>query len=52
MGSNKIHGLGVVMVVFGMAGLAEIATSDHGSFIFCALLVAAGIGCCLAGYTK
>lgn len=53
MGSkDKIHGFGAILVVFAMAGFAEISTSSHGSFWFCSILLAAGIGCCLAGYKK
>ena len=49
-GSNKLHALGVVLVVFGGAGLAEISTSSHGSFIVCATMFAVGFGICLKGY--
>lgn len=49
---GKIHGIGILMVLFGGAGLAEISTSNHGCFWFCAVLFAVGFALCLAGYVN
>lgn len=51
-GNNTLFGVGCLMTVFGGAGLAEISTSSHGSFWFCTLMFAVGLGICLWSYEK
>ena len=48
--SNKIYGIGVLLMLFGGAGLAEISTSNHGCFALCAVLFSVGIGMCIWSY--
>lgn len=52
MQKGSKFGLGVLMVLLGGSGLAEISTSNHGCFWFCAIVFSAGLGLCLAGYEK
>lgn len=53
MGSkNKYYGIGCLLTLAGGAGLAEISTSDHGNFIFCAVIFAVGFAMCLFSYTR
>ena len=51
-GNNTLFGVGCLMTVFGGAGLAEISTSNHGCFWFCAILFSVGLGLCLWSYEK
>ena len=48
--SNKRYGVGVILFVFSAAGMAENITSGRGSFIFCAIVFAIGIGLILSSY--
>lgn len=41
------YGIGVLCMLAGGSGLAEIATSNHGCFWLCNLLFVAGISICL-----
>lgn len=50
--SNKAYGIGVLLTLFGGSGLAEIETSNHGCFWFCAVMFSVGIGLCLVGYKR
>ena len=50
--SNKLFIAGVLLMMFGGAGLAEISTSNHGCFWLCAVMFSVGIGLCLAGYER
>ena len=49
---KNIFMIGAVLMVFGGAGLAEISTSNHGSFWVCNILLSVGIGLVLLGYEK
>jgi len=49
---DKAFIVGVLLMVYGGAGLAEISTSSHGCFWLCAVALAVGIGLCLWGYEK
>ena len=49
--SNKVYGVGCLLTCFGGAGLAEIATSNHGCFMLCVSMFAVGLGLCLWSYT-
>lgn len=49
---NLLYCIGVLLLVFGGAGLAEISTSNHGCFWLCDLMFGIGVGCCLLGYTE
>ena len=51
-GENKLYGWGLLLTVFGGAGLAEISTSEHGNFIFCAAIFALGFAMCLYSYKR
>ena len=50
--SNKTYAAGVLMVLVGGAGLAEISTSNHGCFILCATVFSVGLSLCIAGFRK
>ena len=52
MDKEKMWGLGVILLTFGGAGLAEISTSNHGCFAFCAVMFAAGFSMILWSYKK
>lgn len=52
MQKGKRYAIGVLMVIFGGSGLAEISTSNHGCFWFCAITFSIGIGLCMAGFEK
>ena len=47
---NKIYGIGVLLTLFGGAGLAEISTSNHGCFWLCALMFSFGLAMCIGSY--
>ena len=49
--SNKLFGVGFILTIFGAAGLAEVITSDRGSFMFCTVVLSIGIACVLVSYT-
>ena len=49
-GSNKRNGVGLIMFIFGGAGLAENITSGRGSFMFCVAVFAIGFGLILSSY--
>lgn len=46
------YAIGVLLLTFGGAGLAEIETSSHGCFWLCNLMFCIGIGLCLAAYER
>lgn len=50
--NNKVYAAGVLMVLVGGAGLAEISTSNHGCFALCVTVFSLGFACCIAGYLK
>lgn len=52
MQKGSKYALGVLMVLLGGSGLAEISTSNHGCFWLCAIVFSVGIGLCLAGYER
>lgn len=47
---GKMYGIGVVMVVFGAAGMAEHITSNRGSFPICAVVLGIGLILMLMSY--
>ena len=49
--SNKYYGVGLLMLLFGGAGLAEHITSGRGSFLISAILFSIGFGLILVSYT-
>jgi len=51
MGSKR-YGIGVLFTLLGGAGLAEIATSSHGSFLICAAMLSIGFAICLTEFIK
>ena len=52
MQKGRMYAIGVLFILFGGSGLAEISTSNHGCFWLCAIIFSAGIGLCLAGYER
>ena len=50
--SNKAYAAGVLMVLVGGSGLAEISTSNHGSFALCVTVFSLGLAMCIVGYFK
>lgn len=49
---GKLYGIGVLMVVFGGAGLAEHITSGRGSFPFTAVMFGLGFVLVCMSYVK
>ncbi len=49
---NKLYGWGLLMTVFGGAGLAEVITSSRGSFIVSVVVFSLGIAMVLWSYVK
>lgn len=52
MKKNKAYGIGVLLTLFGGAGLAEISTSNHGCFWLCATMFSVGVAMCLWSYGR
>ena len=50
MSANKRYGVGLVMTLFGGAGLAENITSGRGSFMFCVALFSIGLAFIIDSY--
>lgn len=48
---NKLYGRGLVIFLFGSAGLAE-AIEGHGSFLISAVVFSLGLSMILWSYTK
>lgn len=51
-GENKLYGWGLLLTVFGGAGLAEVITSSRGSFMVSTVIFALGIAMVLWSYVK
>lgn len=51
-GENKLYGWGLLMTVFGGAGLAEVITSSRGSFMVSVVIFSLGIAMILWSYVK
>lgn len=49
---NKLYGWGLLMTVFGGAGLAEVITSSRGSFMVSTVIFALGLAMVLWSYVK
>ena len=49
MGLNKRYGVGVILTLFGCAGMAE-AVTEHGSFIISAIVFVIGFALVLDSY--
>lgn len=49
---NKLFAWGLLLTVFGGAGLAEVITSSRGSFMISAVIFAIGYGMILGSYIK
>lgn len=52
MGSNKAYGIGVLLLLFGGAGLEGIELTNHGCFWLCATMFSVGIALCLWSYKR
>ena len=52
MQKGRKFAIGVLLILLGGSGLAEISTSNHGCFWLCAIMFSVGIGLCLAGYER
>lgn len=50
MSKNKQYGVGLIMTLFGGAGLSENVTSGRGSFLFCTIIFAIGFALILDSY--
>ena len=50
MSKNKQYGVGLILFLFGSAGMAENITSGRGSFIFCAIFFSIGLALILDSY--
>lgn len=51
-GENKLYAWGLVLLVFGGAGLAEVITSNRGSFMISTIVFAFGFAMILWSYVK
>ena len=49
--SDKLYAVGILFLAVGGAGLAEVVTSDRGSFLFTSILFSVGFACVLVSYT-
>lgn len=47
---GSMYAKGLVLTLFGGAGLAENITSGRGSFMLCAIIFSIGFGTILASY--
>ena len=47
---NKRYGVGLIMLIFGGAGISENITSGRGSFMFCAIILSIGIALIIDSY--
>ena len=50
--NKSSYGVGVLLMLLGGSGLAEIETSNHGCFWLCAVMFSVGIGLCIWSYKK
>lgn len=50
MSMSKKYGVGLVLLLFGGAGISENITSGRGSFMFCAVVFAIGFALILDSY--
>lgn len=47
---SKIYGIGVLLLLVGGAGLAEISTSSQGSFWLCNIVFSLGVAMVITSY--
>ena len=52
MKGEKLYGWGLLLTVFGGAGLAEVITSSRGSFLISTIVFAIGFAMILWSYVK
>ena len=50
MKRSSLYGWGLILVLFGGAGMAENITSGRGNFMFCAVIFSIGISCVINSY--
>ena len=50
-GQNKLYGYGLLLVLFGGAGLSEVICSNRGSFLISAIVFGLGFAMVLWSYT-
>ena len=50
MKRSSLYGLGLVLVLFGGAGIAENITSGRGNFMLCAVIFSIGFSCVIDSY--
>ena len=51
-GGNRLYGWGLLLTVFGGAGLAEVITSSRGSFMVSVVLFAVGFAMVICSYIR
>ena len=51
-GENRLYGWGLLLTVFGGAGLAEVITSSRGSFMVSTIIFAVGFAMICVSYIK
>lgn len=49
---DRIHSWGVVLTLFGGAGMSENITSGRGSFMFSAIVFSIGYSCVLSWWIR
>jgi len=52
MKEEKLYGWGLLLTVFGGAGLAEVITSSRGSFLISTIVFAVGFAMILWSYVR
>lgn len=50
--NTNAYGIGVFLTLVGGAGLAEISTSSHGSFILCVTMFSIGLSLCISEFIR
>lgn len=50
--NSNTYALGVVLVLLGGNGLAEISTSNHGCFAICVTMFAVGFAICITEFLR
>ena len=50
--NTNAYGIGVFLTLLGGAGLAEISTSNHGSFAICVTMFSIGFAICVNEFLR
>ena len=50
--NTTLYGWGVFLLLLGGSGLAEISTSNHGSFAVCVTMFSVGLAICINEFLR